>query len=156
MDLETGGEGGRGGFSEDLVRPGVWWAGPPRTIIMGFLFSAHSNPFPSSSLAQYYEVNNLPEVFLSVDGAMSKTCRLLGGGFIVTVFPLFSFLYMSRVKPAKLFLWGRGTRKGREQRTGHKLPSLETLFTSWGHGCMCVYIYIHTHTYICIYTHLSI
>jgi len=87
MDLETGGEAGRGGFSEGLVRPGVWWAGTPRTVIMGFLFSAHASPLPSSSLAQYYGVNNLPEVFLSVDGAMSKACRLLSGGFILTVFP---------------------------------------------------------------------
>ena len=87
MDLETGGEAGRGGFSDGLVRPGVWWAGTPRTVIMGFLFSAHASPLPSSSLAQYYGVNNLPEVFLSVDGAMSKACRLLSGGFILTVFP---------------------------------------------------------------------
>ena len=87
MDLETGGEAGRGGFNEGLVRPGVWWAGTPRIVIMGFLFSAHTSPFPSSSLAQYYGVNNLPGVFLSVSGAMSKTCRLLSGGFILTVFP---------------------------------------------------------------------
>lgn len=86
MDLETGGEARRG-FSEGLVRPGVRWTGTPRTIIMGFLFSAHSSPLPSSSLAQYYGVNNLPEVFLSVDVAMSKACRLLSGGFISTVFP---------------------------------------------------------------------
>ena len=46
-------------ITDSLARAGVWWAGTPRVVTVGFLSSPQASSSPSYSLARYYRVNNL-------------------------------------------------------------------------------------------------
>ena len=74
-------------MTDGLARADVWWAGTLSVITMGFLSSPQASSSPSSSLAEYYRVNNLSR---------------MSPGFInlaMHFFPVLCFEFTNRMSP---------------------------------------------------------
>ena len=75
-------------FNDGLARLGVWWAGTLRAVTTSNLFPNTQVPPPSSSLAEYYGMYNLPRCHLSFIISLQ--------GIVLSPFPTYILIFQPR------------------------------------------------------------